>query len=302
MSAAPPGPRSCSSGARGPPAAGRAPVKEQIRGIVEGLELVLGDLKDVAKELREVVHQIDALTSDLQLEDEMTDSSQTDTLNSSSSGTTGSSLERMKAQVQAPPLLAPLAHPSAILTVLRKPNPPPPPPRLTPVRREPPARQAPALHPAKTHGHLAQNGGSPGMPRRTPNGDARCLSGSHADRMPAQPRTHRPEEDRCPQAGPRERVRFSENVQYHGYCPECESRHPRGSGAAHVHGEPGPLQTPGPLPPAPYPPPPPPPLENGGAGASHSHRFPPPRPPAVPLSTAPKPHKTILRKSTTTTV
>ncbi|KAL1268925.1 hypothetical protein QQF64_031214 [Cirrhinus molitorella] len=63
-------------------------VKRQIRGIVEDLENILGNLKDVAKELKEVVQEIDCLTSDLRLEEDLTDSSKTDTLNSSSSSTT----------------------------------------------------------------------------------------------------------------------------------------------------------------------------------------------------------------------
>lgn len=78
-----------------------------------------------------MVDQIDNLTSDLQLEDEMTDSSKTDTLNSSSSSTTASSIDKVKVRANAP-LINPPAHPSAVLTVLRKPNPPPTPPRLTP--------------------------------------------------------------------------------------------------------------------------------------------------------------------------
>ncbi|XP_012871003.1 PREDICTED: protein Largen [Dipodomys ordii] len=115
--AGPTGPGAPSRGpppASPPPAAGRARVKEQIRIIVEDLELVLGDLKDVARELKEVVDQIDTLTSDLQLEEEMTDSSRTDTLNSSSSGTTASSLEKTKERARAPapaPACAPEAQP-----------------------------------------------------------------------------------------------------------------------------------------------------------------------------------------------
>ncbi|XP_042530614.1 protein Largen [Dipodomys spectabilis] len=274
-----------------PPAAGRARVKEQIRIIVEDLELVLGDLKDVARELKEVVDQIDTLTSDLQLEEEMTDSSRTDTLNSSSSGTTASSLEKTKERARAP------APACAVLTVLRKPNPPPPPPRLTPVRGAPPAGGDPAARPAR--------------PRGAPNGDACGLPGGAADPAPGA--------DRCPQAAPRERVRFSEDVQYHGCCPGCDARRTRREREGRAPCAPTPLPAPGRTPPpcapraprAPTPPgrtpppgpslprppaaqPPPFPLENGG-------RFPPPRPAALPPP-APPPHKTILRKSTTTTV
>lgn len=54
MSAKSKGTPSSSSPAEGPPAASKTKVKEQIKIIVEDLELVLGDLKDVAKELKEV--------------------------------------------------------------------------------------------------------------------------------------------------------------------------------------------------------------------------------------------------------
>ncbi|KAL6043125.1 hypothetical protein STEG23_019306, partial [Scotinomys teguina] len=53
MSAKSKGNPSSSSAAEGPPAASKTKVKEQIKIIVEDLELVLGDLKDVAKELKE---------------------------------------------------------------------------------------------------------------------------------------------------------------------------------------------------------------------------------------------------------
>ncbi|XP_073932654.1 protein Largen-like isoform X2 [Castor canadensis] len=302
-----------SSAADGPPAASKTKVKEQIKIIVEDLELVLGDLKDVAKELKEVVDQIDTLTSDLQLEDEMTDSSKTDTLNSSSSGTTASSIEKIKVQANAPLLKGP-AHPTTILTILRKPNPPPPPPRLTPVRREEPPRAVPTANPVQTNGTLLRNGGLAGGPYKVLNGDACRIPKSDADRVPLQPLMQRPEKDRCPQAGPRERVRFSETVQYHGCCPDCDNIRNR---EAHSHGQP--VHPPGrapclgpPLPPPPHLPPPlhlpPPPhlplvpLENGGLGVSHSSSFPLLRPATVPPPIAPKPQKTILRKSTTTTV
>lgn len=252
----------------------------------------------------QVVDQIDTLTSDLQLEDEMTDSSKTDTLNSSSSGTTASSIEKIKVQANAP-LIKPPAHPSAILTVLRKPNPPPPPPRLTPVKCEEPPRVVPTVNPVKTNGTLLRNGGLPGRPNKIPNGDICCIPNSNLDKAPMQSLMHRPEKDRSPQAGPRERVRFNEKVQYHGYCPDCESRYNIKNREVHLHSEsvhpPGKLPHQGP----PFPPPPHLPtfpLENGGLGISHSNSFPPPTPAAVPPPTAPKPQKTILRKSTTTTV
>nr|KAF6490714.1 proline rich 16 [Molossus molossus] len=53
MSSKSKGTPSSSSPAEGPPAASKTKVKEQIKIIVEDLELVLGDLKDVAKELKE---------------------------------------------------------------------------------------------------------------------------------------------------------------------------------------------------------------------------------------------------------
>uniref|UniRef100_A0A3Q1LVC0 Proline rich 16 n=2 Tax=Bos taurus TaxID=9913 RepID=A0A3Q1LVC0_BOVIN len=327
MSAKSKGTPSSSSPAEGPPAASKTKVKEQIKIIVEDLELVLGDLKDVAKELKEerrrrwhrtpvllpgkshgwrslVVDQIDTLTSDLQLEDEMTDSSKTDTLNSSSSGTTASSIEKIKVQANAP-LIKPPAHPSAILTVLRKPNPPAPPPRLTPVKCEDSQRVVPTVNPVKTNGTLLRNGGFPGAPTKIPNGDIYCKPSSNLDKAPGQPLMHRPEKDRCPQAGPRERVRFNEKVQYHGYCPDCDTRYHVKNREVHLHSEP--VHPPGKLPPQgpPHPLPPhlPPfPLENGGLGISHSNSFPPLRPATVPPPIAPKPQKTILRKSTTTTV
>ncbi|XP_038625304.1 protein Largen [Tachyglossus aculeatus] len=289
--------------APGSPPPGKARVKEQIRTIVQDLELVLGDLKDVAKELKEVVDQIDTLTSDLQLEDEMTDSSKTDTLNSSSSSTTASSLEKMKVHSSAPLIKSP-AHPSAILTVLRKPNPPPPPPRLTPVKCEDPHRPMPTLNPVKTNGTLLRNGGLPSGLNKLPNGDVCCIPNSNVDKVSMQPLIHRPEKDRCPQAGTRERVRFSEKVQYHGYCPDCDVRYNIKNREVHLHSEPAPSagKLPHQCPPAPPPPLPPFPLENGGLGISHSKSFPPLRPATVPPPTAPKPQKTILRKSTTTTV
>ncbi|KAJ8401633.1 hypothetical protein AAFF_G00379500 [Aldrovandia affinis] len=102
-------------------------VKRQIKTIVKDLENILGDLKDVAKELKEVVHDIDSLTSDLRLEEEMTDSSKTDTLNSSSSSTTttttASSIEKKHHPEDT---LWPSSVSPAILTVMRRPHPPTP--------------------------------------------------------------------------------------------------------------------------------------------------------------------------------
>lgn len=253
----------------------------------------------------QVVDQIDTLTCDLQLEDEMTDSSKTDTLNSSSSSTTASSLEKVKVRGNAP-LIKPPAHPSAILTVLRKPNPPPPPPRLTPVKCDEPPRLPPLANPVKTNGTLLRNGGLPVGPGRIPNGDMCCIPNSNLEKVVMQPLMHRPEKERCPQPGARERVRFSEKVQYHGYCPDCDVRYNIKNREVHLHSESARVagKLPHQCPPLPPPPPPLPPflLENGGLGISPSNSFPPPRPATVPPQTAPKPQKTILRKSTTTTV
>ncbi|XP_039614919.1 protein Largen isoform X1 [Polypterus senegalus] len=284
-------------------AASKAKVKQQIKTIVEDLELVLGDLKDVAKELKEVVDQIDSLTSDLQLEEEMTDSSKTDTLNSSSSSTTttttASSLEKIKLHTEVA-LIKPPSAPPAILTVLKKPYPPPPPPRLTPIRCDNPSKTLPAVKPVKTNGTLLRNGGLQGIQKKIPNGDICCISQNTVDKVPIQPTPHKPDKDRCPQVT-RERVRFSEQVQYHGYCPDCDVRYDIKNRDVHLHTETLHAK----LKPLHHCPPPPPPLpsrENGGMGICVSHSFPPLTPTSVPPPAAPKPQKTILRKSTTTTV
>uniref|UniRef100_A0A668A0I0 Proline rich 16 n=1 Tax=Myripristis murdjan TaxID=586833 RepID=A0A668A0I0_9TELE len=207
-------------------------VKKEIKTIVENLETILGDLKDVAKELKEVVHEIDTLTCDLQLEEDgLTDSSKTDTLNSSSSSTTtttASSLEKMKLCPDdcifrpPPPVTQVPANPPTVLTVLKKPHPPLPPPRLTPLKAEE---------------HNIKN-----LPHPT-----LVLSGNLSKAPGREPRE-------------RERVRFSEKVQYHGYCPDCDLHHS-------------------------FPP-------TGNA----------PPPCVPPHQPSLKPQKTILRKSTTTTV
>ncbi|XP_053557570.1 protein Largen [Bombina bombina] len=282
----------------------KAKVKEQIKTIVDDLELVLGDLKDVAKELKEVVDQIDTLTSDLQLEDEMTDSSKTDTLNSSSSSTTASSLEKIKERANAP-LINPPVHPSAILTVLRKSKPPRPPPRMTPVKFEDMPRLNTSLSIGKNNGMLLRNGGLPGGPIQVPNGD-RCTLHHNIkmDKVQAQPVTHRPEKDRCSQASTRERVRFSENVLYHGYCPDCDIRSEIKNREVHLQGEPLHLagKLPHHCPPLAPQPPPSLPIENGLLGVNIGSSHPSQKSGPVPPQTTPKPQKTILRKSTTTTV
>ncbi|KAG2466399.1 LARGN protein, partial [Polypterus senegalus] len=115
-----------------------------------------------------------------------------------------------------------------------------------------------------------------------------------------EPTPHKPDKDRCPQVT-RERVRFSEQVQYHGYCPDCDVRYDIKNRDVHLHTETLHAK----LKPLHHCPPPPPPLpsrENGGMGICVSHSFPPLTPTSVPPPAAPKPQKTILRKSTTTTV
>lgn len=279
--------------------ASKAKVKEQIKIIVDDLELVLGDLKDVAKELKEVVDQIDTLTSDLQLEDEMTDSSKTDTLNSSSSSTTASSIDKVKVRANAP-LISPPAHPSAVLTVLRKPNPPPPPPRLTPVKFEETQKLINSANSGKNNGVLLRNGGVPGGLVKLPNGDRCTIHNIKMDKMTGQLMTNRSEKD---QTSTKERVRFSENVLYHGYCPDCDVRSEIKSRDVHPHGES--VHVAGKFPHhCPLSPPQIPsfPVENGGLGIANSGRHPPLKPGNQPPPTTPKPQKTILRKSTTTTV
>uniref|UniRef100_A0A3Q4HFL6 Proline rich 16 n=1 Tax=Neolamprologus brichardi TaxID=32507 RepID=A0A3Q4HFL6_NEOBR len=183
-------------------------VKKEIKTIVENLETILGDLKDVAKELKEVVHEIDTLTCDLQLEEDgLTDSSKTDTLNSSSSSTTttttASSLEKMKlfpedCIFKTPASLMPVPiNPPGVLTVLKKPHPPLPPPRHTPLRAE---------------DHNVKN-----LPHPT-----LVLSGNLSKAPGREPRE-------------RERVRFSEKVQFHGYCPDCDLQYDVDDTELHFH-------------------------------------------------------------------
>ncbi|XP_043916757.1 protein Largen [Protopterus annectens] len=252
----------------------------------------------------QVVDQIDTLTSDLQLEEEMTDSSKTDTLNSSSSSTTASSLEKIKMNSDLPVIKAALNPSSSVLTVLKKPNPPPPPPRLTPLKTEDPHRSVSMTQIVKASRTVLHNGVSAGATSRVPNGDVFCIPGSDPDRGPIQTVLHKPEKDRCQQTTAtttRERVRFSEKVQYHGYCPDCDVQYDMKNRDVHLHMETiqKVVKPPHHCPPSP---PPLPPLQNGQLNISSSNSFPPVRPATVPPSTAPKPQKTILRKSTTTTV
>ncbi|XP_067884955.1 protein Largen [Heterodontus francisci] len=273
-------------------AACKAKVKEQIKTIVDDLELVLGDLKDVAKELKEVVDQIDHLTCDLQLEEEMTDSSKTDTINSTSSSTTASSLDKGKVH-SVRSICKTTVTSSAILTVLKKANPPPPPPRLTPVRCEEPRRLSYCVNPLKTNGALLRNGELLCKTDKMPNGDVYCLPGSNPEKMRKQPLVPKVDKDKCPQVT-RERVRFNEEVQYHGYCPDCDVQYDMRNKDVHLHGD---LSNAKGKPPHQCPP-----FENGGSGSNFSNNFPTIKAKITPPQTTPKPQKTILRKTTTTTV
>ncbi|KAM4615883.1 protein Largen [Polymixia lowei] len=319
-------------------------VKKEIKTIVENLETILGDLKDVAKELKEVVHEIDTLTCDLQLEEDgLTDSSKTDTLNSSTSSTTttttASSLEKMKLYpddciFRPPPLITPVpVNPPTVLTVLKKPFPPLPPPRLTPLKSED-HNMKNLPHPtlmlsgnlSKANGTLIRNGGVfPVKPNRELFSSGPCYISSdggvpESGLVPTLPRPMpllRHETNKCPQAPgreprERERVRFSEKVQYHGYCPDCDLQYDVDDADLHLQAELGDMRL-SPVhccssssssSPAPHALHHELMLENGGLSVSHS--FPPagdtPPPCVPPHPPSLKPQKTILRKSTSTTV
>ncbi|XP_061623674.1 protein Largen [Phyllopteryx taeniolatus] len=322
-------------------AVSKVQVKREIKTIVDNLETILGDLKDVAKELKEVVHDIDTLTCDLQLEDGLTDSSKTDTLNSSSSSTattttTASSLEKMKffaddcLFVPPAPVAPILALPPAVLSVHKKAHPPLPPPRVTSVRSEdyigknlPQPTLVLSGSISKANGSLLKNGVVFSLnPNRDLFSPTSCFitndSGvPESGLVPTLPRPMpllRHEKNKCPKAPgreprERERVRFSEKVQYHGYCPDCDLQYDVDDSELHLQAELNDMR----LSPVHYCSPSSPPrlphqfmLENGGLSVSHS--FPPkasapPPPPCVPPhSGSLKPQKTILRKSTTTTV
>ncbi|KAL6113976.1 prr16 [Pungitius sinensis] len=315
-------------------------VKKEIKTIVENLETILGDLKDVAKELKEVVHDIDTLTGDLQLEEDgLTDSSKTDTLNSSSSSTTtttttASSLEKMKLFPEdfifrPSTFVDPVpVNPLGVLTVLKKPHPPLPPPRLTPPRAEdhniknlPHPTLVLSGNISKAAGSLMRNGGAfPMKPNRDLFSTMPCFISSdggiaESGLVPTLPRPMpllRHEKNKCPKARgresrERERVRFSETVQYHGYCPDCDLQYDVDDTELHLQAELNNLRlspvhccfssSPPPFPHQLM-------LENGGLSSSHS--FPPttntPPPCVPPHLPSIKPQKTILRKSTTTTV
>ncbi|KAJ7994351.1 hypothetical protein DPEC_G00264960 [Dallia pectoralis] len=262
-------------------------VKKQIKTIVKDLETILGDLRDVAKELKEVVHEIDSLTCDLQLEEEMTDSSKTDTLNSSSSSTTTTTTASSIDANFRPPSVVP-----AVLTVLKKHHPPLPPPRLTPIKVEEHNQISPSGNLLnKANGTLMRNRVFPGKPNRDLSC---CISTSRKEQKALVPMPLlRHEKSKCPQAA-RERVRFSEKVQYHGYCPDCDLQYDVEDTDMHLQLEltddTSPVHRCSGSPLA---------LENGVLNVSYGF----PTPPCVPRPCpSPKPQKTILRKSTTTTV
>lgn len=270
----------------------------------------------------------------------MTDSSKTDTLNSSSSSTTtttASSLEKMKLfpedcifKIPAPIAPAPI-NPPTVLTVLKKPHPPLPPPRLTPLRAEdhniknlPHPTLVLSGNISKASGSLMRNGGVfPLKPNRDLFSSTPCFISNdggipESGLVPSLPRPMpllRHEKNKCPkdpgrESRERERVRFSEKVQYHGYCPDCDLQYDVDDTELHLQAELSDLRL-SPVhccssssPPPPHALPHELMLENGGLSVSHSFPptsntpppFVPPHPPSL------KPQKTILRKSTTTTV
>ncbi|XP_069746126.1 protein Largen-like [Narcine bancroftii] len=239
-----------------------------------------------------VVDQIDHLTCDLQLEEEMTDSSKTDTINSTSSSTTASSLDKVKVH-SVRSICKTTVTSSAILTVLKKANPPPLPPRLTSIRREDPCRPIYCSNPLRTNGALLRNSAILCKTNKMPNGDVCCLPGSNPEKLQNQPPVPRVDKNKYQQVT-RERVRFNEEIQYHGYCPDCDVRYDMRNRDVHLHGEfsnvkgKSPHQCP--------------PLENGEPCGNFSTNFSNINAKITPPQTAPKPQKTILRKSTTTTV
>ncbi|XP_026855621.2 protein Largen [Electrophorus electricus] len=277
-------------------------VKRQIKTIVEDLENILGDLKEVAKELKEVVHEIDSLTSDLQLEEEMADSSKTDTLNSSSSSTTttttASSIDKIKVYPEDASIRPPAINPG-LLTVLKRPHLPLPPPlRLMSSRSEDHSKGLSSGSLTKANGTFMRNGGFPTKPINVPGRDLARGPKSMMEKLPPPMSLLRHEKNRCPQVT-RERVRFSETVQYHGYCPDCDLQYDMSNTDVHLHAELisaklSPVHQCSSLSPTHVL------LENGSLSLSQS--FPPSTPPCVPHHLTQKPQKTILRKSTTTTV
>ncbi|CAM9405368.1 unnamed protein product [Lampetra fluviatilis] len=231
----------------------RSVVKEQVKVVIDDLEMVLGELKDVAKELKEVVSQIDTLTGSLNL-DEETDESKCSTLTSSSSGATGSSggatvhrLSRFSTTVSAfGGSSCSSSSSSTVLTVLRRAKPPVPPPRTTPVsvsslssssssssyRGEVVAGQAQRAC-LLVNGSLVrqvQMPGGSGQGVTVPNGDAAAASGASgssevARRLQKCSQVHRvsvTKEGEVQSSASKERVRFSDMVQYHGFVYDSD--------------------------------------------------------------------------------
>lgn len=241
-----------------------------------------------------MVDEIDCLTSDLKLGEENRCCFKTDTLNSSSSSTTttttASSIERIKIYPEdtflRPPLLA-----SGMLAVLKRTYPALPAPRPAPARFEDRSEGSSLRNQAATNRTMVHNGIFPTQPINIPGRDPTCMRKSTREKGLAPVPLLRP--------FPRERVRFSEKVQYHGYCPDCDLQYDMENTDMHLHTElintrlspvhQCPSMASNRLL-----------MENGGLSFSHS--FPPSKSPRVPHGLTQQPQKTILRKSTTTTV
>lgn len=231
---------------------------------------------------------------------------------------------------KTPAPIIPVNQP-AVLTVLKKANPPLPPPRLTPLRGEdhniknlPHPTLVLSGNLSKANGSLLRNGrifplkANRDLFSSTPcfiSGDSGIPESGLVPTLPRPMPLLRHEKNKCPKASgreprERERVRFSEKVQYHGYCPDCDLQYDVDDTELHLQTELNDLRL-SPVHCCSSSSPPPPHilahelmLENGGLSVSHS--FPPtvsnPPPCVPPHLPALKPQKTILRKSTTTTV
>lgn len=202
----------------------------------------------------------------------MIDSSRTDTLNSTS---TSSSMDRIKVYPEEM-LFRPPSVSSAILTVLKRPNRPLPLPRTTPSRGEDHSDSPSSEIQTAANGLPACN-------------DAFFASASGRDSCsksagPTPAPLLRHMKRRCPQST-RERVRFSEKVQYHGYCPDCDLQYDVHNTDLHFHTE----------------------VIDAKLSPSHQCSSSPPSQSLMENGNiiafpSQKPHKTILRKSTSTTV
>lgn len=204
----------------------------------------------------------------------MIDSSRTDTLNSTS---TSSSMDRMKVYPEEL-LFRPSSVSSAILSVLKRPNRPLPPPRTTPSRAEDHCDGPSSEIQTAGNGLPTRNAAFPA------NASGRDSCHGLKSTVPAPAPQSRHVKSRCPQTT-RERVRFSEKVQYHGYCPDCDLQYDVPDTDLHFHTD----------------------VINVKVSPRHQCSSSPPSRSLVengsiisfPLQ---KPHKTILRKSTSTTV